>query len=373
MELLLLAIEMITMKAAIDLLIVDDTAKEEKNKKAKDTNPAATQGEPQSAKLLVESQEEQPADLNVMNKESAPPASDAKLNERKELPLSKIFKIMTPIPDIPNTTPLNTFIPEHLLKSKEKQKSIQEFTDQLFKTTSSRFSPTPPKELAPLRDSSKGKAIAIIEEPWNELVKYQEEGGSYLKIPKLKSFITLEGPLFQEEYNNQIREIKRLNDMKAEQEKLEEEFRKADTLPITKISYVVNSIKEETMKITRGENPQNLIVHPNFRLQTLGFSEWLEVHALASKKSGTSNNLLLQSLRAKFQWVINQAKRLGLSSPPELATFGLTVEAKEMKRTDLIKEVFVTENVWVNGMDMNLIPSLGIMPIQGLVINEPES
>nr|GEW33178.1 hypothetical protein [Tanacetum cinerariifolium] len=121
---------------------------------------------------------------------------------------------------------------------------------------------------------------------------------------------------------------------------------RADTLPITKISYVVNFKKEATIKITRGDNPLNLVVHPNFRLKTLGFSEWL---------------------------VINQAKRLGLSPPPELATFGLTAEEKKRKRTGLIKEVFVTENVRVDGMDRNLIPLFRIMPIQCLVINEPES
>nr|GEZ90925.1 hypothetical protein [Tanacetum cinerariifolium] len=267
-------------------------------------NPAVTQGEPQPAKPLVESQGEQPADLNIVNKELAPTASDAKPNEGKELvvhnseenkskriisveddsdednkqPLSKIFEIMTLILDIPNPTPLNTFVPEYLLKPKEQQKSIQEFTDQLFKTTSSRFSPTPPRELTPSRNSSKGKAVAIIEEPGNELVKYQEKGE-----------------------------------------------------------------KEATMKITRGDNPLNLVVHPNFRLKTLGFSEWLE------------------------------AKRLGLPLPPELATFGLTTEEKKRKRTEFIKEVFVIENVRVNGIDRNLIPPPGIMPIQGVVINKPES
>nr|GEV44539.1 hypothetical protein [Tanacetum cinerariifolium] len=148
---------------------------------------------------------------------------------------------------------------------------------------------------------------------------------------------------------------------------------RVDTLPITKISYIVNSRNEATMKITRGDNPLNLIVYPNFRLKTLSFSEWMEVHALASKKSGTSYNLLLQSLRAKFQWVINKSKRLGLLPPPKLATFRLTAEEKKRKRTELIKEVFVTKNVKVDGMDMNLIPPSGIMPIQGLVINEPES
>ncbi|GJW92216.1 hypothetical protein Tco_0169769 [Tanacetum coccineum] len=193
-----------------------------------------------------------------------------------------------------------------------------------------------------------------------------------------------EGPLSQGKFDNQIKELKRTSDLKAEKEKSEQELRKllnlatlkaqaqkwtkreakkakmmeeynhqisyrADRLPITKISYVVNSRKEATMKITR------------------------EVYALASKKFGTSNNLLLQSLKAKFQWVINQAKRLGLPPPPKLATFGLTAEEKKRKRTELIKEVFLTEDVRVYGMERNLIPPPGVMPIQGLAINKPES
>ncbi|GJX87130.1 putative cysteine-rich receptor-like protein kinase 35 [Tanacetum coccineum] len=304
-------------------------------------------------------------------------------------PLSKRFKIMHPIPSKP-------------------QPSVKQFTDQLFGTTSLKYSPTPPKEPTPPRDLSKGKAATITEEPGNELVQYQEEGGSNPKAPKLKPFITPEGPLSQEEFDRQIKELKRISDLKAEKEKSEQELRKflnpttlkaqaqkwteheakkakmmeeynhqisfrADKLPITKISYVVNSRKEATMKITRGDNPLNLIVHPNFRLKQMGFSEWLEVHALASKKSGPLNNLLLQSLRENFQWVINQAKRLGLLSPPKLATFGLTAEEKKRKRAEFIKEMFVTEDVRVDGMNRNLIPPPGIMPIQGLVINEPES
>ncbi|GKB45374.1 hypothetical protein Tco_0896127, partial [Tanacetum coccineum] len=108
---------------------------------------------------------------------------------------------------------------------------------------------------------------------------------------------------------------------------------RANQLPITKISYVVNPNKEATMKITRGDNPLNLIIHSNFRLKMLGFSEWLEVHALASKKSGKLSDMLLQSLRAKFQWVIDQAKKLGLPPPPALATFKMTAEDKKRKRT----------------------------------------
>ncbi|GKA40988.1 hypothetical protein Tco_0733581 [Tanacetum coccineum] len=339
-------------------VIIDDTAEGEKNKKAKDANPTATQGEQQSAELLVESDGKELIIHNLEKKKSEGIISvEDDSNEDDKQPLSKRFKIMTPIPDIPNLTPLNTF---------------------LFKTTSSRFSPTPPKEPTPPRDSSKGKAVAIMEEPGNELVQYQEERGSDPKVPKLKPFITPEGPLSQEEFNNQIKELKRISDLKAEKEKLEQELRKlfnpatlkaqaqkwteheakkanmmeeynhqisyrADRLPITKISYIVNSIKEATMKITRGDNSLNLIVHPNFRLKSLGFREWLE------------------------------AKRLGLPPPPELATFGLIAEEKKRKRTKFIKQVFLTRDVRVDGMDRNLIPPPLVLPIQGLVINEPES
>ncbi|GJW82197.1 hypothetical protein Tco_0146172 [Tanacetum coccineum] len=121
---------------------------------------------------------------------------------------------------------------------------------------------------------------------------------------------------------------------KAKKAKMMEEYNhqisfRADTLPITKIIYFVNSRKEETMKITRGDNPLNLIVHPNFRLKQLGFSEWFEV--------------------------INQAKRLGLPPPPKLATFRLTAEEKKRKRAEVIKEVFVTKDVYeaANGNDLS--------------------
>ncbi|GKB07764.1 hypothetical protein Tco_0836048 [Tanacetum coccineum] len=117
-------------------------------------------------------------------------------------------------------------------------------------------------------------------------------------------------------------------------------------LPITKISYVVNSSKTATMRITGDKDPLNLRVYPDFRLRIL---------------------------MEKFQWVLNQAKRLGLPPPPELATFGLTAEEKKRKRTEFLKEMFVTEDIRVDGMNKNLIPPPGFVPIEGLVIKEPES
>ncbi|GKE63607.1 hypothetical protein Tco_1513974 [Tanacetum coccineum] len=149
--------------------------------------------------------------------------------------------------------------------------------------------------------------------------------------------------------------------------------KRTSPLPITKITYVVNSSKTATMRITKEKDPLNLKVYPDFRLRILGFSEWLEVYALESKKSRKSYDVLLQSLMAKFQWVLNQAKRLGLPSPPKLATFGLTDEEKKRKRTEFIKEMFVTEDVKVDGMNRNMIPPPGVVPIKGPVIKEPEA
>ncbi|GKF16373.1 hypothetical protein Tco_0061291, partial [Tanacetum coccineum] len=111
------------------------------------------------------------------------------------------------------------------------------------------------------------------------------------------------------------------------------------------------------MRITRGNDPLNLTVYEKFRLKTLGFSEWLEVHALASKSKGKSIDLLLQSLRAKFQWVLTQAKALGIPPPPELSTFGVSINDRKRKRSsEILQEVFVKENVVVDGMQRNLIP-----------------
>nr|GEV53696.1 retrovirus-related Pol polyprotein from transposon TNT 1-94 [Tanacetum cinerariifolium] len=67
-----------------------------------------------------------------------------------------------------------------------------------------------------------------------------------------------------------------------------------------------------------------------------------------------------------------QSKKLGLSPPPALATFKMTVEDKKRKRIEFPKEVFVTKNITIDGMHRNLIPPR-VMPIEGLVINEPES
>ncbi|GJW80189.1 hypothetical protein Tco_0144164 [Tanacetum coccineum] len=146
---------------------------------------------------------------------------------------------------------------------------------------------------------------------------------------------------------------------------------RADEMPITKISYRIDSSKEASMRITRGNNPLNVVVHPKFRLKSLGFSEWLEIHSLASKGKGKANDILLQSLKAKFDWIKSQEKALGIPPPPELSN---PVESKKRKRAaDILKEVFVKEDVVVDGMHRNLIHPPRVEGRRGLVISEPEA
>ncbi|GKB02844.1 hypothetical protein Tco_0830933 [Tanacetum coccineum] len=105
----------------------------------------------------------------------------------------------------------------------------------------------------------------------------------------------------------------------------------------------------------------------------LSFSEWLEVHALASKKKGRSIDMLLQSLKVKFHWVLNQAKKVGLPPLQELATFGKTAEDKKRKRSKMIKHMFVKEDVEVDGTQRNVAPPAGVIGKIKHVIREPEA
>ncbi|GJZ78589.1 hypothetical protein Tco_0643426 [Tanacetum coccineum] len=89
---------------------------------------------------------------------------------------------------------------------------------------------------------------------------------------------------------------------------------RADQLPITKINYRVNSSKEATTRITRANDPLNVTMH--------------------------------ESLKAKFEWVLTQARALGIPPPPELSSFRIL---------------------------RNIIPPPRIKGRKGLVIKEPKS
>ncbi|GJS29892.1 retrotransposon protein, putative, ty1-copia subclass [Tanacetum coccineum] len=90
--------------------------------------------------------------------------------------------------------------------------------------------------------------------------------------------------------------------------------RVVDNLPITGIKYHIEPNKQATMTITRNHQPLNFKVYTGLRSKVLGFIEWVEVHALATKKSGRHITQLMKNLAAKFKWVEETAKKLDISS-----------------------------------------------------------
>ncbi|GJS69564.1 retrovirus-related pol polyprotein from transposon TNT 1-94 [Tanacetum coccineum] len=190
----------------------------------------------------------------------------------------------------------------------------------LFHTTSSEYSPTPP------RDESKGKGITTEENPLKDLIPLIDKGGSAQKMPNMNPFSTSkEGKPTLDEVKSQMQEMQRTY-----------------KLLITKISYKINNVsKDATMRIERNNQPLSLTVYEKFMLKKLGFSEWIEVHTLASKNKSKSNDILLKSLKAKFELIKTYAGKLAIPPPPELTTVGLfAAERKRKRSSEMLKEVF---------------------------------
>ncbi|GJX17159.1 putative reverse transcriptase domain-containing protein [Tanacetum coccineum] len=190
----------------------------------------------------------------------------------------------------PSPTPLKSIMPEPLQKPDATKMTVDQFIEHLTKTTSSIFSltplryPTPLGDPTPPSDESKGK---------------------------VSNLVILEGQLTQEDVMAQLKEMKRLADLKAEKEKSEKSLKeilspatikaqtrkmaeheskrkkkfdeynhqithRANELPITKISYRVNSSKEATIRITRANDPLNVIVHERTLLEVVQVSAIIE-------------------------------------------------------------------------------------------------
>ncbi|GJT24651.1 retrovirus-related pol polyprotein from transposon TNT 1-94 [Tanacetum coccineum] len=123
--------------------------------------------------------------------------------ETNDEPPAKKLKFLTPSSLIPSLTPLKSIMPEPPKVIEATKMTLDQFIEHLNKTTSSIFSPTPPREPTPPkdptppRDKSKRKDIAT-EELLNDIMPFMEEGCSVPKISNLESFVILEGPLSQE-------------------------------------------------------------------------------------------------------------------------------------------------------------------------------
>ncbi|GKE81323.1 hypothetical protein Tco_1551323, partial [Tanacetum coccineum] len=155
---------------------------------------------------------------SITGKEKSSEEDTLGKKETDDEPPAKKLKFLIPSSSIPSPTPLKSIMPEPPKYTEAVKMTLAQFTEHLSKTTSSIFSPTPPREPTSPRDESKGKGIST-EETLKDIMPFIEEGGSVPKMPKTKSFTTSVGPLSQEEFNAQIKEMKRLADLKAEKEK----------------------------------------------------------------------------------------------------------------------------------------------------------
>nr|GEW02131.1 hypothetical protein [Tanacetum cinerariifolium] len=285
-------------------------------------------------------------------------------------------KIFVVDPNIPTLTPLNTYFPIN----------IRPLT--VINMSLTRDYPTPLREPTPPRDKRKGKGIVAEEEPIKQILHLMEQGGSDPNTLNLQQISTYGKQMTPQEAKVQLNQLKRLADLKvAKMAECEAKRAKmiagynhyitfiADQQRITKINYRIDRVtRDATMRIKRDNQPLSLIVMEKFGLKQLGFSEWIEIQALASKGKGKEIDTLLKNLKAKFEWINTQAGKLGLPLPSELTTFGLSVTEKKRKRTyEILREVFVTEDIKVDRMHRNLIPPSGVVRSRGLVIKEPES
>ncbi|GJU74345.1 hypothetical protein Tco_1265750, partial [Tanacetum coccineum] len=159
---------------------------------------------------MANAQGEQPPAQEISNVEQAPAILEY-VNEENALVLYASVKKSSE-PDVTTMT-------------------IEQFTEHLTKTTSSIFSPSPPREptlprdLTPPRDESKGKGIAI-EETLKEIIPFMEEGGLVPKMPNFKSFSTPDGQMTNDDVMAQLKEIKRLAYLKAKKEKSKKSLKK---------------------------------------------------------------------------------------------------------------------------------------------------
>ncbi|GJQ91786.1 retrovirus-related pol polyprotein from transposon TNT 1-94 [Tanacetum coccineum] len=250
---------------------------------------------------------------------------------------------------------------------------FEQFIANLFSSSSSKFSPTPPPKMA---NKGKGIAQSYGGDKLKQLMPFMEEGGFAPGPQNLHQFSTAgEGPLTLEEAKFQMQEIKRLADLKAEKEKSEKKLKMVLT-PEQRKAQKEELAAYEAKRAKMMDEYNHCITFRDdlYQSPSSATGEWLELHALASKRQSASNDKLLKNLKAKFQWVATQAGKLGIPPPPELTSFELQpADKKRKRRVEVIQEVFIKDNVVVDGMHWNLVSPAGVVGSHELVINEPES
>ncbi|GKD39557.1 hypothetical protein Tco_1259764 [Tanacetum coccineum] len=243
------------------------------------------------------------------------------------------------IPTIPTPTPLNYIKPIIVNNI-----PFEQFSTSLFRLGASQYTSVPPSNR-----TDKGKVIAqsTDDDALKKIMPYMEEEGSTPNLSSVKHFRIVDE-----------KKLKRLTSaqLKAQEQVLTE-------IETKRIQHLNKSREEYKHYISFKDDPLP-ITKFNYRL-----------HSLASKRQNATNDQFLKNLKAKFKWVANTIDKLGILPPLQLTDFELPPAERKRKRVaEIIKEVFVSEDIVVDRMHINLnLPHRITTGTTGQLIKEPEA
>ncbi|GJY44111.1 hypothetical protein Tco_0432324 [Tanacetum coccineum] len=190
--------------------------------------------------------------------------------------------------------------------------TMKQFINNLFKTTLSKFSPTPPK------DENKGKGITTKENPLKELIPLIEQGGPDPEMINLQQFS-------------------------------------------------ISKLEAQAAQLAAYEAKRAKMIKEYNHLNGLKYMAWLP-------SQRASQMIFYSKIESKISMGQTQAVKFGIPPPLKLTASRLSaIEKKRKRSSDIIKEVFVKEDIVVEGMHRNLVPPSRVEGSRGLVISEPES
>ncbi|GJZ33968.1 hypothetical protein Tco_0579404 [Tanacetum coccineum] len=132
--------------------------------------------------------------------------------------------------------------------------------------------------------------------------------------------------------------MKRLADLKAKQEKTEQKLKALSNEELEAQAAQLASFEAKRKRMLEEYN--HYITYRANKLPIIKISYKID--------------------KAKFEWIKTQAGKLGIPPPPKLTAFRLFAAEKKRKRSlEIIKEVFVKEDIVMDGMHRNLIPPPG--------------
>nr|GEY09255.1 hypothetical protein [Tanacetum cinerariifolium] len=264
--------------------------------------------------------------------------------EKNAVDIHKLVKLVCEIVLLMDLVPTST----KAATKGEKEPTIidnipcEQFIENLFSTCSSELSPPPPR----LADKGKGESYVSDDEQLKQIMPLLKEGGSAPSLSNLHQFRTAdEGPLTLEEAKLQMQEIKRLADLKAKKEKSDKKLKKV----MTPEELKAQEVELAAYEAKRAKMMKEYNHCMNFK----------EDHLTITKFSYRVNN----STKEATMRVTRNNQPLSLKKK---------AHKKRKRRAELIHEVFVKENIVMDGMHMNLVPPARVVRSVGLVINELE-